>query len=198
MLWDQGTWEPVGDARQGLANGKLVFHVYGQRMKGEWTLVKTRSRDKRDNSWLLIKHHDDEERPGDNGALINDNQTSVLSGRTMDEIAADGNKVWKSNRVPSAVEENQTSARKVSPKPAKGTRAKGKTEKMPGFTPPQLATLSTSAPKGAEWVHEVKFDGYRMVSYIDHGDVTIYSRNGNDWTDKFRIDCRAPGSPFPG
>ncbi len=73
--------------------------VYGQRMKGEWTLVKTRSRDKRDNSWLLIKHHDGEERPGDNGALVNDNQTSVLSGRTMDEIAADGNKAWKSNRV---------------------------------------------------------------------------------------------------
>ncbi|MGO8815610.1 MAG: DNA ligase D [Terriglobia bacterium] len=187
MLWDQGTWEPVGDARQGLANGKLVFIVYGQRMKGEWTLVKTRSRDKRDNSWLLIKHHDGEERPGDNGALINDNQTSVLSGRTMDEIAAEGNKAWKSNRSQPAVEEKQTPARKVSPKPAKGTLAKGKTEKMPGFTPPQLATLSTSAPKGAEWVHEVKFDGYRMVSYIDHGDVTIYSRNGNDWTDKFRI-----------
>jgi bifunctional non-homologous end joining protein LigD len=187
MLWDQGTWEPVGDAKQGLAKGKLVFKVYGQRMKGEWTLVKTRSRDKRDNSWLLIKHHDEEERPGDNGALVNDNQTSVLSGRTMDEIAADGNKVWKSNRVQSADVEKPTPAPKLSPKPRRGVSAEGKTAKMPGFTPPQLATLSTSAPKGAEWVHEVKFDGYRMVSYIDHGDVTIYSRNGNDWTDRFRM-----------
>ncbi len=186
MLWDQGTWEPVGDARESLANGKLVFKVYGQRMKGEWTLVKTRSRDKRGNSWLLIKHHDDEERPGDNGALVNDNQTSVLSGRTMDEIAADGNKVWKTNRAQPAAEEKETPSRKVSPKRGSSTPAKGKTEKMPGFTPPQLATLSTSAPKGSEWVHEVKFDGYRMVSYIDHGDVTIYSRNGKDWTSKFR------------
>lgn len=189
MLWYQGTWEPVGDARQGLAKGKLVFKVYGERMKGEWTLVKTFSRDKRGNSWLLIKHHDEEERPGDNGALVNDNQTSVLSGRTMDEIAADGNKVWKGNREQSAVEEKQQPTRKFSLKPpGKDILATtGKPAKMPGFTPPQLATLSTSAPKGPEWVHEVKFDGYRMVSYIEQGNVTIYSRNGNDWTDKFRM-----------
>jgi bifunctional non-homologous end joining protein LigD len=107
----------------------------------------------------------------------------------MDEIAADGNKVWKGNREQSAVEEKQQPTRKFSLKPpGKDILATtGKPAKMPGFTPPQLATLSTSAPKGPEWVHEVKFDGYRMVSYIEQGNVTIYSRNGNDWTDKFRM-----------
>ena len=64
MLWDRGTWESVGDPRQGLAKGKLVFKLHGEKLHGEWTLVKTFSKDKRGNSWLLIKHKDEEVRKG--------------------------------------------------------------------------------------------------------------------------------------
>src|ERR1041385_5239919 len=60
MLWDRGTWEPAGDPGQGLAKGKLVFKLHGEKLHGEWTLVKTFSKDKRGNSWLLIKHKDEE------------------------------------------------------------------------------------------------------------------------------------------
>ena len=98
MLWDRGTWEPVGDPRQGLTKGKFVFKLHGEKLHGEWTLVKTFGKDKRGNSWLLIKHKDEEIRKGDNAQFLEENATSVVSGRTMDEIAGDSDKVWRSNR----------------------------------------------------------------------------------------------------
>ena len=56
---------------------------------------------------------------------------------------------------------------------------------MPGFIPPQLATLVKDPPTGDDWVHELKFDGYRMLCYIDQGKVRFMSRSGKDWTAKF-------------
>ncbi len=183
MLWDRGTWEPVGDPGQGLAKDKLVFQLHGEKLHGEWTLVKTFSKDKRGNSWLLIKHKDEEVRKGDNAQFLEENATSVVSGRTMDEIAGDSDKVWKSKREQAV---KKLPAKMPAPA-AKALPAKaGKVSKMPGFTPPQLATLSTSMPKGAEWVHELKFDGYRMISHITNGNVEIFSRNGKDWTAAFQ------------
>ncbi len=183
MLWDRGTWEPVGDPGQGLAKGKLVFKLHGTKLHGEWTLVKTFSKDKRGNSWLLIKHKDEEVHKGDNAQFLEENATSVVSGRTMDDIAGDSDRVWKSNR-------EQTVKKSPTKKPAPAAKAlpakAGKVSKMPGFTPPQLATLSTSMPEGAEWVHEIKFDGYRMISHINNGSVKIFSRNGKDWTVAFQ------------
>lgn len=174
MLWDRGTWEPVGDPGQGLAKGKLVFKLHGEKLHGEWTLVKTFSKDRRGNSWLLIKHKDEEVRKGNNAQFLEEHATSVVSGRTIDEIAADSDKVWKSHR-------QHTVKRLPISKPPPSTKA-GTVSNMPGFTPPQLATLSTSMPTGAEWVHEIKFDGYRMIAHLNHGHVTLFSRNGKDWT----------------
>ena len=147
MLWDRGTWEPAGDPGQGLAKGKLVFTLQGERLHGEWTLVKTFSKDKRGNSWLLIKHKDEEVRKGDNAQFLEGNATSVVSGRTMDEIAGDSDTVWKSNR-------EQTVKKLPAKKPAPAAKTlpatAGRVSTMPGFTPPQLATLSTIMPKGAD------------------------------------------------
>ena len=130
-----------GDPGQGLAKGKLVFTLHGEKLHGEWTLVKTFSKDKRGNSWLLIKHKDEEVRTGDNAQFLEENATSVVSGRTMDEIAGDSDKVWKSNR-------EHTVKKLPAKKPASAAKAlpakAGNVSTMPGFTPPQLATLSTS------------------------------------------------------
>lgn len=184
MLWDRGTWEPVGNPRLGLAKGKLVFKLHGERLQGEWTLVKIFSKDKRGNSWLLIKHKDEAVRRGDNAQFLDGNATSVVSGRTMDEIAADGDKVWKSNREQTG---KQVCATQPPPPPKAALLATaGNVFTMPGFTPPQLATLSTSMPQGAGWVHEIKFDGYRMIAHINNGHVNIFSRNGKDWTAAFQ------------
>ncbi|HEY3041889.1 MAG TPA: hypothetical protein VGJ66_24390 [Pyrinomonadaceae bacterium] len=57
--------------------------------------------------------------------------------------------------------------------------------KLPNFISPQLATLVKEPPSGDEWLHELKFDGYRMLCRIDRGRVTVWSRNGKDWTEKF-------------
>jgi bifunctional non-homologous end joining protein LigD len=183
MLWDQGAWEPIGDPRAGIAKGKLIFKVYGQRIKGEWTLVKTHGRlDAKGNSWLLIKHHDDEERPDNNDALVNDNLTSVVSGRTMEEIAQQKNSVWKSNKEVKT--KSLWSAR--GPTDRKKLIPTGKaTKELPGFIEPQLATLSDAVPKGDKWIHEIKFDGYRMLAYVENGDVRMISRNDKDWTGAF-------------
>src|SRR5215217_1734518 len=88
MLWDTGSWEPDNDPDEGLRDGKLKFHLHGERMQGGWTLVrmKPRNGEKREN-WLLIKEQDDD--ADENGeSLIKDNLTSIKTGRLMDEIAA--------------------------------------------------------------------------------------------------------------
>src|SRR5947209_8345705 len=67
-------------------------------------------------------------------------------------------------------------------KPPPGARK----AKLPGFISPQLANLVKEPPSGDEWLHELKFDGYRMLCRVDRGRVTVWSRNGKDWTEKFQ------------
>jgi bifunctional non-homologous end joining protein LigD len=170
MLWDEGTWEPIGDPYKGLKNGKLVFKLHGKRLTGEWTLVRMRDseKDKGRHNWLLIKHRDEIARVGDNDKLLAKNITSVVSGRTMEKIADAEDRVWQSKGHPAAL---------------KG-RSRG--DALPKFQPPQLATLTDSMPQGKDWVHEIKFDGYRGLAYVNDGKVTIYTRTGLDWTHKFK------------
>ncbi len=179
MLWDEGTWEPVGDPHEGLKNGKLVFLVHGKRLNGEWTLVRMRTKGEKRNNWLLIKHKDKYAEDGKSENFLEKNITSILSHRKMEEITEDGGRVWQSGRTKTA----KTSAKK----PLSQTRSKktGKSSKLPKFQPPQLATLTTTMPQGEQWVHEVKFDGYRALAYINNGEAQMFTRTGLDWTRKF-------------
>ncbi|MEW5726860.1 MAG: DNA ligase D [Pseudomonadota bacterium] len=154
MLWDRGTWEPVGDPAQGYAKGKLRFRLHGTRMAGLWHLVRMRGEGGRD--WLLIKGHDDEdgEAPEASGGDV-----SVASGRSMDEIAAD----------PAGV----------------GRIASARATAMPARMAPMLATLAEEAPAGGDWLHEIKFDGYRLLARVEAGGCRLFTRNGHDWTDRF-------------
>jgi bifunctional non-homologous end joining protein LigD len=87
MLWDQGTWEPNGDPVDGLKKGHLSFVLHGERLKGGWDLIRMRAEGKRDN-WLLIKKVDTEARlSGANRNFLEDQSSSVKTGRSMDEIA---------------------------------------------------------------------------------------------------------------
>ncbi len=121
MLWDQGTWEPIGDPHEGLKKGDLKFRLHGERLKGEWVLVRMKPRDEDmmrkeggRNNWLLIKHHDGTEHEGDHDALLTDNATSVVSGRTMEEIAAHPGKVWTGGKAQKTDERHE---RDVKPAP---------------------------------------------------------------------------------
>ncbi len=160
MLWDAGAWEPVaGKHASDLAKGHLHFRLKGERMQGEWLLIrlKPRGKEKREN-WLLRKI--DDSHAGGTDALVETGLTSVKTGRTMQEIA-EGKK-------------------------AKTASPKARTQlPRPDFRDPQLATLVDSVPAGDKWLHEVKYDGYRALLAIGKGGPRIYTRSGLDWTDKF-------------
>lgn len=180
MLWDRGTWEPLHDPHQGLAEGKLHFRLHGERLKGGWALVRMRPRGKeaREN-WLLIKERDDSADAADR--LLQEHTTSVASGRSMEAIAAGGSAVWRSNRR--AADDGAASPAAKLPEKARGRRAaKGA---LPGFRPPQLATLVGEPPPGEDWLHELKYDGYRLLVAASGGTVRCHTRNGLDWTAKF-------------
>jgi len=191
MLWDKGTWEPIkGKSAKDLDKGHLHFVLHGERMKGEWIIfrLKPRPGEKREN-WLLRKVSDAYAGPGD--TLVERGLTSVLTGRTMAEIAADadGAHSLKGKRGKAfAAEMDKAAARnaKVARK-APATRVKG----LPGFRPVQLATLVDAVPAGNGWMHEVKFDGYRAQVAVNGKDVKVFTRNGLDWTDKFQPLARA-------
>ncbi|HWP27684.1 MAG TPA: DNA ligase D [Xanthobacteraceae bacterium] len=213
MLWDEGTWEPLGDVEEGLAEGKLKFRLHGKRLTGGWTLVRLRRRRKRDHgdNWLLIKERDEAAWP--NGEALLDRETrSVKSGRKMEEIAG-GKKVWHSGRRQSASddpwkeelratlagsESSRAAARGLKTK-SRAARSKSPSPKFPAFVAPQLATLVDSAPAGSEWLHEIKYDGYRALAAHAGGEVLIRTRNGLDWTKKFaplvpalsRLKCKS-------
>jgi bifunctional non-homologous end joining protein LigD len=88
MLWDRGTWNPEGDAEESYRRGKLVFRLEGERLKGEWALIRMRGEaGAGGKNWLLKKLDDAEARAGDDHDFLARMTTSVASGRTMDEIA---------------------------------------------------------------------------------------------------------------
>jgi bifunctional non-homologous end joining protein LigD len=164
MLWDRGTWEPKGDPHAGLKKGHLAFELHGERLKGGWDLVRMRGDGKREN-WLLIKEADPEAAPGSDGAFLDGLASSVTSGRSMEEIA--GGAKPANRRKPHA----QASA-----------TLKRLMDRYPDV---QLATLVDQAPEGDQWVHEIKFDGYRLLGFVAGGTVRLRTRNGNDWTESF-------------
>lgn len=167
MLWDRGRWEPKGDPHAGLKKGHLSFLLHGERLKGGWALIRMRNEEKREN-WLLIKEQDEAASTDDNAAFLEELSSSVTTGRSMDDIA--GNKP----------------RRKAKPAPERKTSGKKALDKLVREYPQvQLATLVDQPPQGDNWIHEIKFDGYRLLGFLSHGDVRLMTRNGNDWTAKF-------------
>jgi bifunctional non-homologous end joining protein LigD len=170
MLWDTGTWEPLDDPHAGLKKGHLSFALHGNRLKGRWDLVRMHGNGKREN-WLLIKHEDQEAEPGKSGELLKDTSYSVTSGRSMDEIA-----------------------KGASPRVSKRSRsgsADGLEDLMSRYPEVQMATLADTAPDGADWLHEIKFDGYRLLAFVVDGECRLRTRNGKDWTGRFPSLTRA-------
>ena len=184
MLWDEGTWEPIGDPHEGLDGGDLKFRLDGKRMKGEWVLVHMKGRDNRTRNgtrenWLLIKHRD--EYASETDGLTEKFTTSVETGRDLDGIA----RGLKSRRKASAG------------KPRARVWTRTGAVALPEFRAPQLATLVDDVPEGDEWLFETKFDGYRCLAAIAGAEVRLYTRNGNDWTTQFH-DLVAPLSGLTG
>lgn len=214
MVWDQGTWEPEGDddpLKQWKA-GRLKFALHGTKLKGSWALVRMGGKaGEGGKNWLLIKHHDRSAKTTADFDVREKKSRSVVSGRTMEQIETASDRVWGSNgRHKKAGAQNASakvgkdSAARTS-KRSNSTRAKGvaaaalakldeaKKKGLPRKFKPQLATLVAQAPVGAEWLHELKFDGYRVLARIASGKVRLITRNGHDWTHRFPTIAAAVG-----
>ncbi len=184
MLWDRGTWKPIkGKSASDIDKGHLHFCLHGERMKGEWLLIRLKKKpgEKREN-WLLRKLQDDHAQDGD--ALVQRALTSVATGRSMAEIAADKQGEFSlEGKDNDAFLEQMEKAGAHTRKKAR-SRAR-KDAPLPKFRKPQLATLVDDVPSGNGWMHEIKFDGYRALVAARGKDVRVYTRSGKDWTDKF-------------
>ncbi|RWO88465.1 DNA ligase D [Mesorhizobium sp.] len=192
LLWDRGTWKPIGDAHRGYAKGHLDFELYGEKLGGRWHLVRMagKPREKREN-WLLIKGDDDAARTEGDPDILDERPESAATGRKIDDVAGE-EPGWssKTGRIrkrrggrvtPAPPEERPTTVSIPEPSKIKGARKAA----LPEFVEPTLATLVSSAPSGERWLHEIKFDGYRLQARIEAGRVKLLTRSGLDWTKKF-------------
>ncbi len=186
MLWDRGTWAPVaGKSWRDIDKGHLHFTLDGERMKGEWILIRLKPRpgEKREN-WLLRKVEDAFAEPGD--ALVDRELTSVLTGRAMAEIAADKAGAFSlAGKKDDAFLAQMTKAAAHNRRSGKAKRKPARAAPLPKFRAPQLATLVDAVPAGNRWMHEIKFDGYRALVAARGSEVKVFTRSGKDWTDKF-------------
>jgi bifunctional non-homologous end joining protein LigD len=206
QLWDRGYWEPEGEKapEDMIKKGDFKFTLDGERLKGSWVLVRMkfdRNGGKRTN-WLLIKHRDKYAKEGGGEKLIAQD-TSIASGRKMEQIAAGKGKapkpfmlkktqalkitaaaVWDSSHR----EEEKALRKKIAKAAPKRTRSE-----MPDFVEPQLATVIDHPPGGEGWIHELKLDGYRMQLRVEDSEARLRTRKGLDWTEKFPEIAEAAG-----
>jgi bifunctional non-homologous end joining protein LigD len=218
LLWDRGVWIPEGDPVEAYKKGRLKFRLEGEKLHGGWNLVRMggrRSAEEGKQEWLLIKENDETAIPGSGDAIVEERPESVASGLSLEEIAADPERVWQSNRpekaktfkekiaakaARAAVKEStgKTVKKKAAAKPEPSpsgidptTISGARKAKMPPSIEPQLATLVEEVPRAGEWIHEIKYDGYRAICEIRDGEARLVTRNGKDWTDRFEPVARA-------
>ena len=161
-VFDHGTWEPEGDAREGLAKGDLKFTMHGDILRGSWVLVRTRRQGTR-NQWLLIKHADGYSGPREADDFLDKKKDQPLP-------PAKRANVWPKEK---------------SKKKTKSDETAGVRETITGEAfAPELCRTQTTAPAGDDWLHEVKWDGYRMLATVAKGKTRLWSRNGIEWTHK--------------
>ena len=222
MIWDRGEWFPEADPRVGYKKGHLDFRLEGEKLNGNWHLVRMRKREgERQDPWLLIKAGDDAGRSAKEPDILEELPLSVATGRTMDEITAGrpvrkkgarkatpAAAVWHSNRGSAAearaaktatprprerkarataTKKNGAAAKKKAKASRKGPPAEGaRAGPLPTFVPPALTVVSSQAPDATNWIHEIKFDGYRIQARLDGGKIALSTRRGLDWTAKFQ------------
>lgn len=192
MVWDFGTWAPEGDDDPLAAweKGKLKFTLAGQKLKGSWAILRMGGlAGEGGKNWLLIKHQDRAAKSAKEYDVLAQKPRSAVSQRTMEQIAAAADNVWHDSssakkkptaKLATAMAQPSATAASI------GKISGAKRGALPRELRPQLPTLVRQAPAGDEWLHELKFDGYRMLARLQGGKVVLLTRNGHDWTHRFR------------
>jgi bifunctional non-homologous end joining protein LigD len=211
MLWDRGRvapesskdGKPPDSLQAAYERGRLKLRLEGEKLAGVWALVRmTGKRGGDGRNWLLIKEKDEAARPGGADAFLREHDRSVATGRTVAEIARDRDRVWRPGEGeaapaaagnPAGDAEGSDPSAVPDPSAMKGARPAD----LPDFVPPQLAQARDAPPdRGGDWLHEIKFDGYRLQCRVERGQARIVTRRGRDWTDKFPVLARAAAA-FP-
>ncbi len=186
IVWDRGAWTPAHDPHKSLAKGHLEFELHGQRLRGRWHLVRMKPRPReKTEPWLLIKAADEYARSASSPDILEEEVTSVLSGRSNADL-----------NQPEAIREDHkrrseiVAARRI--KLPELLNVKGARKGLLRlFVEPSLASPADRPPNGERWRHEIKFDGYRIQARIDGDEVRLLTRKGLDWTERFVSVARA-------
>jgi len=198
IVWDRGRWTPIGDPAKAYRKGHLEFELEGEKLSGRWHLVRMagKPREKREN-WLLIKGEDGFSRAEGDADILEERPESVKTERVIadveDEAPGWSSKTGKIEKqatgksAPAAGKRKtaKASATKVVETPDPSALKGAKKGAMPAFVEPVLATLVAKPPSGERWLHEIKFDGYRLQARVEAGRVKLLTRTGLDWTKKF-------------
>ena len=165
IIWDKGSWHPIGDPHAGYRDGNLKFELRGHKLQGKWVLVRMKGRGEKQEAWLLIKEKDEFVRP-------------ALEFSVVDEMPDSVSKL----PVPTVASGEKHDVAQPAADLRLATVVKAA---LPLTLSPQLATLVDGPPeRHEEWLYEIKFDGYRLLARIDGQDIKLFTRNGNDWTTK--------------
>ena len=179
IIWDEGSWAPMGDARESLEKGQFKFRLVGSKLQGGWMLTRLKPRKgERQPNWLLFKERDAAARQS--GDILEERPESARSGRAIEDLTPAPTPVPGGVLRPGALKDSVRSP-------------------LPRSVEPQLASATDAPPAGDDWLHEIKFDGYRTVARLEGGDVRLQTRGGLDWTRRYgdlgaevaRISCKS-------
>ncbi|HEX6845974.1 MAG TPA: non-homologous end-joining DNA ligase, partial [Chitinophagaceae bacterium] len=184
IVWDEGTYESLEDGSkkeqekkllQQLKKGSLKFRMNGQKLKGEFALVKLKNAEK--NAWLLIKHRDKYANETD----ITKKDKSVVSGKTLESVEKTSKNIWGSSPKKKSASKRSRKQRVEKKK----IQSVGKKAVFPKIVRPMLVTLVEKPFDEPGWQYEIKWDGYRAVAKINKGKVDLTSRNNKSFNEKF-------------
>jgi bifunctional non-homologous end joining protein LigD len=131
VVWDRGTWEPEGDPHEAMQKGRLTFTLHGDKLHGRWHLVRTKGDDAKHENWLLFKSRDDA--ADEQADIVEEQPASVLSGRTLEEIAKAPDRVWQSNKVAEPTVAQKRAARIATAKRGQPARPANTVEELLGL-----------------------------------------------------------------
>jgi bifunctional non-homologous end joining protein LigD len=181
--FDRGVWSTERDPRAQLRKGHLRFELFGKRLKGEWHLVRSAKRNGHRHNWLLFKANDAYASDIDADALMDDTmrESTRRAARTPKLRAAARKATAHKRSAPKRKSVRAKAALIASARAIEHARA---ATPSPAFFKPELTLLRQEPPSGDQWLHEVKWDGYRILATIAHGEVALWSRNALYWDDK--------------
>jgi bifunctional non-homologous end joining protein LigD len=198
IVWDQGVWQPHEDPTKAYKSGKIKFTLIGEKLTGDWTLVRTHLRGSGDKEqWLLIKERDASARSAEEYDVVAALPQSVVSGAVIETGKAKKSGSVSKKKEPVAGKNKDLvsaiggKAYKIPQKKSTSSKAVSHSKiSLPDFISPELATLVSEPPSG-NWLYEIKFDGYRILARVQKGEVQLFTRNGHDWTHKLPRQAEA-------